>query len=174
MTVPSTDRDSRTPSAVANDPALVAERAYLADARAHLAQMREKTLALEVQGGDRVSSQYLAATLYRRAQSLIDDPNTTLFFGRTDHQDGSRWYVGRRHVADPHGDPVVVDWRADVSRPFYRAGRADPLGVVLRRRFGVEGGRITAYEDEHLTDPTEPSGRSAILAREIERPRDSA
>src|SRR5206468_3427316 len=45
------------------------------------------------------------------------------------------------------------------------------MGVVRRRRFGIEHGRITAYEDEHLTDPTEHEGRSAILAREIERPR---
>jgi hypothetical protein len=45
------------------------------------------------------------------------------------------------------------------------------MGVVRRRRFGIESGRITAYEDEHLTDPAEEQTRSAILAREIERPR---
>ena len=95
----------------------------------------------------------------------------TLFFGRTDHEDGARWYVGRRHVADQNGDPVVVDWRADISRAFYRASRTDPMGVRRRRRFGVEGGRITAYEDEHLADPAEHDRRSAILMHEIERPR---
>jgi DNA helicase IV len=163
---------------------LEAEQEYLLQARRHLARMRERTLNLTVQGGDAVSAEYLAATLYRRAQSLVDDPSTALFFGRTDHDDGERWYIGRRHVADEAGDPVVVDWRADVSRAFYRAARRDRLGVTRRRRFGIEHGRITAYEDEVL-DHAAPAGalpdaggvlledgaRSAILAREIERPR---
>ena len=153
------------------DPVLTAERSYLAAARADLARMRERTLALDVQGGDAVSSEFLAATLWRRARSLIDDPSTSLFFGRTDHADGERWYIGRRHVADQHGDPVVIDWRADVARSFYRASRTDPMGVVRRRRFGLEQGGITAYEDEHLDDTAEQLGHSAILAREIERPR---
>ena len=121
--------------------------------------------------GNAVSAEYLAWTLHQRAKSLVDDPSTALFFGRTDHTNGERWYIGRRHVADPSGDPVVVDWRADVSRAFYRASRAEPMGVERRRRFGIEAGSITAYEDEHLTDPAETTGRSAILAREIERPR---
>ena len=133
--------------------------------------MRERTLGLTVQGGNAVSAEYLAWTLHQRAKSLIDDPSTALFFGRTDHTNGERWYIGRRHVADPSGDPVVVDWRAEVSRAFYRASRAEPMGVERRRRFGIEAGSITAYEDEHLTDPAETTGRSAILAGEIERPR---
>src|SRR5919205_2571967 len=133
--------------------------------------MRERTLNLQIQGGNAVSTEYLAFTLHKRAQSLVDDPSAALFFGRTDHVNGERWYIGRRHVADSHGDPVVVDWRAEVSRAFYRASRTEPMGVERRRRFGIEAGRITAYEDEHLTDPAETTGRSAILAREIERPR---
>lgn len=173
---PATDLPSPTDTLRAPDlgsvPAeLAAERAYLDRARADLDRMRRRTLALDVQGGNAVSTEYLAATLHRRAASLVDDPTTTLFFGRTDLLDGQRWYIGRRHVADAEGDPVVVDWRADVSRPFYRASRSDPLGVQRRRRFGLERGRITAYEDEHLTDPAEADRRSAILAREIERPR---
>jgi hypothetical protein len=150
---------------------LTAEQQYLAQAREHLARMRERTLSLTVQGGDAVSAEFLAWTLHQRAKSLVDDPSTALFFGRTDHTDGERWYIGRRHVADPSGDPVVIDWRADVSRAFYRASRTEPMGVERRRRFGIEAGSITAYEDEHLTDPAETSARSAILAREIERPR---
>jgi DNA helicase IV len=157
------------PAAV--DDVLSSEQTYLANARADLDRMRRRTLALEVQGGDKVSAEYLSAALYHRAQALIDDPSTTLFFGRTDHTDGGRWYIGRRHVADPDGDPVVIDWRADVSRAFYRASRTDRMGVDRRRRFGIEQGRITAYEDEHLADPSETAGRSQILAHEIERPR---
>jgi hypothetical protein len=156
------------------DPVLAAEQRYLERAREQLARMRRTALSLKADGGNAVSTEYLAYTLWRRAQSLIDDPATSLFFGRTDLVGGERWYIGRRHVADEHGDPVVIDWRAEVSRAFYRASRTDPQGVARRRRFGIDAGRITAYEDELL----EPDGegydsplRSEILAREIERPR---
>jgi hypothetical protein len=167
--------DPRHPASAADaDPVLAAETAYLARARADLATMRERTLALQAVGGDAVSAAYLEATLHHRARSLLDDPTTPLFFGRTDVVDGElsgRWYVGRRHVHDAGGDPVVVDWRAEVSRPFYRATRTEPMGVTLRRRYGFERGRLTAYEDEHLTDAAEADRASGILAAEIERPR---
>jgi DNA helicase IV len=157
------------------DPAhtLASEQAYLARARAELARMREHTLTLEAQGGDPVAEEQLAGMLRRRAAALVDDPSTTLFFGRLDTTDGQRWYVGRRHVSDADGDPVVVDWRAGVSTAFYRASPTEPLGVTLRRRFGAEAGELTAYEDEHLLSPRagDTTGHSAILATEIERPR---
>ncbi|MDQ6895696.1 MAG: AAA family ATPase [Actinomycetota bacterium] len=173
---------------------LAREQAYLAHARRELARMREHTLGMPASGGDRVSAEFLAATLHRRAAQLVDDPTTALFFGRLDlehpehHVGGAgppdvtrgaepteRWYVGRRHVNDERGDPVVIDWRADLSGAFYRASPANPMGVRLRRRFGLDRGRLTAYEDEHLSapEPTDlpPGGRSRILAAEIERPR---
>ncbi len=154
-------------------PTLAAERAYLAAARADLRAMREATLALDARGGDAVSEAYLAASLHKRALALADDPETPLFFGRLDLAAGDeqRYYVGRRHVHDDSGDPVVVDWRAGVSTAFYRATRTEPMDVVLRRRFGFERGEITAYEDEHLLDEDEVSASSRILAGEIERPR---
>ncbi len=172
---PTTDpiRPSNEPT---TDPALAAEQAHLAAARADLAAMRATTLALDARGGDAVSEAYLASSLYRRVQALTDDPETPLFFGRLDldptaeHGD-ERFYIGRRHVHDDQGDPVVVDWRAEVSTPFYRATRTEPMHVALRRRFGYDRGRITAYEDEHLLDSGERTGRSRILAAEIERPR---
>ena len=150
---------------------LTQEREHLANARAELARMRERTLSLEVQGGNAVSSEALAESLWRRARSLEDDPTTALFFGRVDLETDERWYIGRRHVTDDAGDPLVIDWRAPVSTTFYRASHADPLGVRLRRRFGYDHGRITAMEDEHLLDASEPDARSQILASEIERPR---
>jgi len=158
------------------------ERDYLVRARAELARMRAQTLSLSADGGDPVSSERLAATLYRRAQSLVDDPGANLFFGRIDQQRSDaprpeRWYIGRRHVADGRGDPVVIDWRADVSTAFYRASPAEPMGVSLRRRFGIDRGQLTAFEDERLdtgyvsTAPAAQGFRSQILVSEIERPR---
>src|SRR6476646_9823022 len=120
--------------------------------------MRAATLALDAHGGDAVSEAYLAASLHKRVLALTDDPSTPLFFGRLDLATaGERFYVGRRHVHDEGGDPVVIDWRAGVSTAFYRATRTEPMDVVLRRRFGFERGAITAYEDEHLLDQSEVS-----------------
>ncbi|TDD67747.1 AAA family ATPase [Jiangella aurantiaca] len=159
------------------DPVLHAEREHLRRSRADLEAMREHTLSLTAQGSDHVSTEYLKAALYRRAKALADDPNLPLFFGRIDRTDDESdetyetFHIGRRHVMDGNGDPMVVDWRADVSRAFYRATRADPHGVTLRRRYGFAGGELTSYEDEHLLDPGEADITSRILTEEIERPR---
>lgn len=159
------------PDAVSPSPELAREQEHLATARAALARMREQTLSLKIQAHDPISAENLARTLHLRAASLQDDPSTTLFFGRLDTDTPERFYIGRRHVTDDHGDPLVIDWRARMSTAFYRASRAEPMGVVLRRRFGLDHGAITAYEDEHLQDRAEHDSRSQILAEEIERPR---
>ena len=158
-------------SATAPAPELKREQDYLGAAREALARMREQTLSLKIQAHDPISAEHLARTLHLRAASLQDDPSTTLFFGRIDTDTDERWYIGRRHVADAAGDPLVIDWRAGMSTAFYRASRTEPMGVVLRRRFGLDRGAITAYEDEHLQDRAEHDIRSQILAEEIERPR---
>ncbi len=99
---------------------------------------------------------------------------------------GHSFHIGRRHVHAPDGTPAVIDWRAPVSRPFYRASAADPMNLALRRRFGFSGGELTAYEDELFaasaaseagargpdrSDHSPKTGPSQILIDEIERPR---
>jgi DNA helicase IV len=119
----------------------------------------------------------------QRGADLLDLPDVPLFFGRLDYEPGTihdrqgdsgdadRVYVGRRHVRDNGGTALVVDWRAPVSMPFYRATREDPQGVRLRRRYGFsDAARLTAYEDEPLT-AGDVRGPSALLTAEIERPR---
>ena len=154
---------------------LQAEQSHLDHARTQLRRMRETAQSLDAsRASDAVSGEVLARVLERRVAALQDDPSTTLFFGRIDvdasRDDGGTWYVGRRHVSDESGDPLVVDWRAPVSRAFYRASPADPQGVLRRRRFGVHAGRLTALEDEVLTGETDGAS-SRLLAAEIERPR---
>ena len=148
------------------------EQAHLVFARKCLEQMRDAVRSLEAHGGDPVSTEFLKAELFRRAQALLDDPETPLFFGRIDRTAGEQFYLGRRHVRDSKGDPVVIDWRAEVSRAFYRASASDPMGLGLRRRFGFSHGTMTSLEDEHLDrgESHDPS-QSGILTAEIERPR---
>jgi DNA helicase IV len=80
-------------------------------------------------------------------------------------------HVGRRHVRDDAGDPVVIDWRAPLARPFYRATPADRQGVRMRRRFGFHAGELTSFEDEHLDRGEQLGLASDLLREEIERPR---
>jgi len=177
------------PDSDRGDAVLAAERAHLRASREFLHLMREHTLSLRALGGDRVSEEYLKADLYRRAEALKDIPGTPLFFGRLDYfgPPAEHFHIGRRHVHDQQGHPTVIDWRAPVSRPFYRATPAAPMGLSLRRRFGFSGGELTAYEDEDLaaagsvgprarrdTGPVGGLGGTAasrILVEEIERPR---
>src|SRR5256885_9772590 len=106
------------------DPVLAAERAHLQASRKFLRLMREDVLSLGALGGDPVSEEYLKADLYRRAEALRDLPGTPLFFGRLDYHrspwqgqpaEGAagagpgpeKFYIGRRHVHDTGGHPVV-------------------------------------------------------------------
>ncbi|GAA5073117.1 DNA helicase IV [Thermocatellispora tengchongensis] len=165
------------------DQILKAERAHLAVSRAALTAMREHAKSLSANAaGDWVSQQILQSLLDQRVAALADHPDTPLFFGRLDRAedraedragDGDlppTIYVGRRHVHDEHRHALVIDWRAPVSRAFYQASPADPMGLRLRRRFGYQGGELTAYEDEPL-DQGGSLTTSKILTEEIERPR---
>jgi len=157
-----------------SDPVLAREQAHLDHARSELRRMRKDTDRLDAaKASDAYSSELLGRVLARRVASLQDDPHTTLFFGRIDtrtEHGAETFHIGRRHVSDDRGDPVVVDWRAPISTAFYRASPTAPMGVHLRRRFGVDRGRLTAYEDERLT-AGDATAQSGILAAEIERPR---
>ena len=89
----------------------------------------------------------LLAALSRRV-ALLAEVARPLCFGRIDEESGETWHIGRRHVEDDGGDPVVVEWRAPVAAPFYRAGSASPLGLRRRRQILVDGRRVLAVADD--------------------------
>ena len=163
------------------DAELAAERVHLDTSRAALRRMRERAEALFATGdkvaGDAYTAEQLGRHMARRVKELADDPTTPLFFGRLDFgahdpdHAGRDYHVGRRHVTDDLGEPLVLDWRAPVSRSFYRASARDPQGVAVRRRFGFSAGLLTSFEDEHLDRGEELGTASRILTAEIERPR---
>nr|WP_257585903.1 MULTISPECIES: UvrD-helicase domain-containing protein [unclassified Streptomyces] len=146
--------------------------------------MREDVEALDIRDvtANWVNAEVLSRQIDDRIKALADLSDTPLFFGRLDYlhapgaeqaegAQGEQFYIGRRHVHDADGDPMVIDWRAPVSQPFYRASKKDPMDIGLRRRFGYTGGDLTAYEDERLSDPAEAATTSKLLQQEIERPR---
>ncbi len=76
-----------------------------------------------------------------------------LCFGRTDHEDGERLYIGRIGVSDDNHDALLVDWRAPAAEPFYRATGPHPMGLTRRRHFITRGRRLTGIDDELLGPP---------------------
>ncbi|MFG2969243.1 HelD family protein [Streptomyces sp. NPDC048288] len=187
MSTPAHDQPTDVPDApdvpAPADP-LSRERTHLASSRSALRAMREDVESLDIRDvtANWVNAEVLARQIEERIKALADLSDTPLFFGRLDYLHapgadqaegayGERFYIGRRHVHDHDGDPMVIDWRAPVSQPFYRASKKDPMDIALRRRFGYTRGDITAYEDEHLSDPAEAARTSKLLQQEIERPR---
>ncbi|MFF0342680.1 HelD family protein [Kribbella sp. NPDC004875] len=164
-------------------PELTSERDFLSTARAALQRMYAGVVDREVQiiGGEDNDERFTNEANQRakemRTRALVDLPDVPLFFGRLDYEHGTipdhdRIYIGRRHVHDGSGVPLVIDWRAPVSVPFYRATQSDRQRVLMRRRYGFsDHAELTGFEDEPLTGGVDTDQADAFLRAEIERPR---
>ncbi|WJV47853.1 HelD family protein [Streptomyces flavofungini] len=174
MTAPGTSSDTPAPAtAPTPDAALARERQYHDRCRAALAAMvdgaQEHVVTGEHVAASGADAEVLGYQLRSRAKEMRELPDAPLFFGALDfaadadaagdHR-GQRYHVGRLRITeDPAAPPLVVDWRAPVSRAFYQAGVRDPQGVAVRRRFGWAPGSagdsadLTGLEDEYLAGP---------------------
>jgi DNA helicase IV len=150
---------------------LTAEQSHLDQAYACLEWMRAR--AEEVLEGTDPKELDLVHALRRRVRALTDG-GRPLCFGRIDLADGERFHIGRRHVEDGRGEPVVVEWRAPVAVPFYRGSAADPHGLTRRRQFLIDGRSIHSMAEEMFGagagTPPRIRGGDALLA-ELERSR---
>jgi DNA helicase IV len=141
------------------------ERARLDFAQSCLEAMRRRTAAkvgsVEILAANEADAEAVRWQLQRRLASLEDEV-AALCFGRIDEESGERWYVGRRHVEDGDGVPIVVDWRAGVATPFYRATLADPFGLERRRRFVFSARELADVFEEDFTDPDSLAGSGGV------------
>ena len=131
-----------------SDPEVAAEQAALDHALSSLAAMRQRAEGLlrDLIAAGNPDLDYVAA-LSRRVSLLAESPRP-LLFGRIDEEDGPTWRIGRRHVEDARSDPVVIDWRAPVAVPFYRASAKDALGLARRRQIMVDRRAVIAVADD--------------------------
>lgn len=97
----------------------------------------------------------------------------SLCFGRIDLTSGAKHHIGRigLRLDDAERTPVLVDWRAEVARPFYLATGHTPMGLRRRRHIATDGRRVSALHDEILdlgdrerTGHEDPSGDAVLLA----------
>lgn len=88
------------------------------------------------------------AAISARRVAELELGDLPVCFGRIDERRGDRWYVGRLGVDDGDGDPLLVDWRAPVAAPFYRATSAEPMGLAFRRHIHCRGRAVVALDDD--------------------------
>lgn len=144
------------------DPEFAAEQAFLDRVYARLDGMRASARSVADAYGDvgrggthqaRLERDIALETTTRRL-AVLDIGNAPLAFGRLDRAlGGEPLYVGRLAVDDDAGDPLVIDWRAPVAEPFYRATPLDPMGILRRRHLMTRNGRELVGLDDEVFDP---------------------
>ncbi|HEX8581156.1 MAG TPA: DNA/RNA helicase domain-containing protein, partial [Acidimicrobiales bacterium] len=136
-------------------PELAAEQAYIDHAyecleAARASAERLRSMVEVGRGGTeqaRFERDVIEETISQRL-SQLELGDAALVFGRIDRETGERFYIGRLAVADEHQEPLVVDWRAPVAEPFYRATGRSPMGLSRRRHFATRGRTLLDIEDE--------------------------
>jgi DNA helicase IV len=146
-------------------PDLPAEQAHVDLAYARLAAMRAAAArmlqdAFSERGGtfQAVTERDIRVRNSLNRLEQLEIGRESLVFGRIDRRtdlpaNGSEvpteaFHIGRIAISDRDQEPLVVDWRAPVAEPFYRATGAHPMGLYRRRHFLTEGQRILDLEDE--------------------------
>ncbi len=162
---------------MAFDPELDLEQRFLDRAHGALDAMRDESRrmlesVLDLGRGGTPQSRterdiVVRTSLARLAQLDIGDQG--LCFGRIDtvpeegRESGDVFHIGRLAVSGPDREPLIVDWRAPVAAPFYRATGLDPQGLERRRHLAVRGRTVVGYEDEYFgaarTEPPAHNGR---------------
>ena len=150
---------------MASHPDLAAEQAYIDNAYACLESSRQAasrlTSMVEVGRGGTEQARFEREVIYesvvnRLTQLQLGD--AALCFGRIDRapeapgEDPETFYIGRIAVSDAEQEPVIVDWRAPVAEPFYRATGRQPMGLARRRHFATRGRQLLSVEDELFGD----------------------
>ncbi len=143
------------------------DHAYLCLEGARVSANRLKGMVEVGQGGTeqaRFEREVIYDTVLNRLTQLhLGD--ASLLFGRIDreaHAGGETFYIGRMAVSDGGQEVVVVDWRAPVAEPFYRATGRQTMGLARRRYFATRGRQLLGIEDElfgeHAIDLGEAAG----------------
>ncbi|MFB9515822.1 HelD family protein [Streptomyces purpureus] len=140
----------------------------------HLREQAESAMAAALKvGGSTLQARLERDVLVAEQSGLLAAYNageTGLCFGRLVFRDGRDHHIGRIGIRedDAHRTPLVVDWRAEVARPFYLATGHTPMGLRRRRHITTHGRDVTALHDEVLDlEDTTRTGHESRDADEV-------
>ncbi len=171
------EKDSRlTNNASQDHPELAAEQAFLDHAHRRLEATRRQAMQLKTmvevgQGGTnqaRWEREVINENIVGRLAKL-ELGQRSLCFGRIDQTEesgGYSYHIGRIAVADADSEPLIVDWRAPVAEPFFRATGSDSMGLVRRRHFMSRGTQLLGLEDEFFGS-ARTAGRVTVNGHEL-------
>ena len=135
----------------------------LGEARARAARV---TQGYDPQRGGTAQHRHERESIVEGAVNRLTQLNLgdrSLVFGRIDPAGtGERFPLGRLGVWDRNQDPVVVDWRAPVAEPFYRATGREPMGIARRRHFATRGRTLLGIDDEVFGELASADGEREI------------
>jgi DNA helicase IV len=128
--------------------------------------------ALRGNGGTPMERDDEVRTLARELKRL-DAVENGLCFGRLDTVSGEHSYIGRIGLFDEEDsyEPLLLDWRAPASRPFYTATGAAPEKMRRRRQFHTRGRHVLGFTDEVLGRPGDDERGDAALLAAVSAPR---
>ncbi|GAA4841989.1 AAA family ATPase [Actinomycetospora corticicola] len=136
--------------------------------RKETAELLARVLRDETTGTPQaVSERDAAAAMYSEQLATLSAVEEGLCFGRLDVEpealtgdadpevpgfDQETVYIGRLGLLDEDHDyePLLIDWRAPVARPYYTATAANPDGIRRRRHLRTRSRRVLAVDDEIL------------------------
>ena len=152
---------------------LEAEQAYLDAAYGCLDDSRERvrriTEMFEANPGGTNQARFERESVLQGALNRLTRLNLgdrSLVFGRIDPAGtDERFYIGRVGVWDDDQNAVVVDWRAPVSEPFYRATGSETMGLERRRYFATRGRTLLGIDDELFGDLADPNRDGDVAIR---------
>ncbi|WP_184617773.1 HelD family protein [Sphaerisporangium krabiense] len=158
---------------------LAKERRYVAGLYERLDVLRARTRAqlddVLAQGGGGThqnrSERDSFAGMYAERLARLWAVENGLCFGRLDLAEEKPLYIGRLGISDDDQRRLLIDWRAPVAQPFYRATPAAPMGVTRRRHLQTRGRRVIGVDDDlfdldRLSDEDRATlnGEAALLA----------
>src|SRR3954469_10972247 len=159
---------------MASHPDLEAEQAHIDHAYRRLDSMRATAEAMLrdafAQGSGTMQSLTERDVIVRTSLGRLEQlqiGRESLVFGRIDRAEADgvgpeAFHIGRLAVNDEQQDPLVVDWRAPVAEPFYRATGVAAAGV---------GGRPPLLLPPPLPPPPQCGPRARRHRRRGLRPR---
>ncbi|MFN8037450.1 MAG: AAA family ATPase [Acidimicrobiia bacterium] len=165
--------EPQTPHVAASGrhPELAAEQCHVDEAYARLDAMRRSAASVaeayaEVRRGGTHQARLERDVAFNHTQrrlAALEIGDLPLVFGRLDFVAAERCYVGRLGVDTEDHTPLVVDWRAPIAEPFYRATAVRPMGVARRRHFQTRGRELLGLDDEVFDqEATEAAGLELV------------